>query len=48
MGVEFQEIRRGDRGLFNYMLGRLVTNVPEAEEFIKVDVVTEADAAAVV
>lgn len=48
MGVEFQEIRRGDRGLFNYMLGRLVANVPEVEEFIRVDVVTEADAAAVV
>jgi hypothetical protein len=45
MGVEFQEIRRGDRALFNYMLSRLVA--PDADEFIKVDVVREPDPAAV-
>jgi PilZ domain len=48
MGVEFQEIRRGDRALFNYMLSRLVENIADGDEFVKVDVVTEADAAAVV
>jgi PilZ domain len=48
MGVEFQEIRRGDRALFDYMLSRLVTTAAEEEDFIKVDVVTEADAAAAV
>jgi hypothetical protein len=47
MGVEFQEIRRGDRALFNYMLSRLVENIVDAGEFVKVDVVTEADAATV-
>jgi hypothetical protein len=47
MGVEFQEIRRGDRALFNYMLSRLVDNIVDPGEFVKVDVVTEADAATV-
>ncbi|HEY6763893.1 MAG TPA: PilZ domain-containing protein [Candidatus Sulfotelmatobacter sp.] len=41
MGVEFQEIRRGDRGLFNYMLSRLVNTPAEVEDFMKVDVITD-------
>jgi PilZ domain-containing protein len=47
MGVEFQEIRHGDRALFNYMLGRLVASSAEGEEFIKVEMVAEPDSAAI-
>lgn len=47
MGVEFQEIRRGDRALFNYVLGRLMENTSDSQEFIKVEVVTESTAATV-
>ena len=39
MGVEFQEIRRGDRPLLNYMLSKLKTQ--RVEEFARVEVVTE-------
>ena len=39
MGVEFQEIRRGDRPLLNYVLSRLKTQ--RVEEFARVEVVTE-------
>jgi hypothetical protein len=45
MGVEFQEIRHGDRALFNYMLSRLMTNIADGEDFIKVDVISELDPA---
>jgi hypothetical protein len=38
MGVEFQEIRLGDRPLLDYVLGRLKKNV---EEFAEVEVVRE-------
>jgi len=39
MGVEFQEIRRGDRPLLSYVLSRLRTR--KVEEFAAVEVVTE-------
>jgi PilZ domain-containing protein len=39
MGVEFQEIRRGDRPLLEYVLSRLKTR--RVEEFCPVEVVTE-------
>ena len=43
MGVEFQEIRRGDRPLLSYVLSKLRTN--RVEEFVDVEVVTERMAA---
>jgi hypothetical protein len=46
MGVEFQEIRRGDRPLFNYMLSRMGTASADDEEFVHVDVVAEPSIAA--
>lgn len=39
MGVEFQEIRRGDRPLLSYVLSKLRTK--RVEEFVAVEVVTE-------
>jgi hypothetical protein len=39
MGVEFQEIRRGDRPLLSYVLSRLRTK--RVEEFAEVEVVSE-------
>jgi hypothetical protein len=39
MGVEFQQIRRGDRPLLSYVLSKLRTN--RVEEFAQVEVVTE-------
>jgi len=39
MGVEFQEIRRGDRPLLSYVLSRL--RIRKVEEFAPVEVVTE-------
>jgi hypothetical protein len=39
MGVEFSEIRRGDRPLLSYVLSRLKTR--RVEEFARVEVVTE-------
>lgn len=39
MGVEFQEIRRGDRPLLSYVLSRLRSR--RVEEFVEVEVVTE-------
>lgn len=39
MGVEFQEIRRGDRPLLSYVLSKLRTR--RVEEFVEVEVVTE-------
>ena len=39
MGVEFQEIRRGDRPLLSYVLSKLRTK--RVEEFVPVEVVTE-------
>jgi hypothetical protein len=39
MGVEFQEIRRGDRPLLSYVLSKLRTK--RVEEFAAVEVVTE-------
>ena len=44
MGVEFQEIRRGDRPLLSYVLSKLRTK--RVEEFAAVEVVTEPLAAA--
>jgi hypothetical protein len=44
MGVEFQEIRRGDRPLLSYVLSKLKTK--RVEEFAAVEVVTEPLAAA--
>jgi len=44
MGVEFQEIRRGDRPLLNYVLSKLRSR--RVEEFARVEVVTESLAAA--
>ena len=38
MGVEFQEIRRGDRPLLNYVLSKLRSK--RVEEFVEVEVVT--------
>lgn len=43
MGVEFQEIRRGDRPLLSYVLSKLKTR--KVEEFVEVEVVTEPLAA---
>lgn len=43
IGVEFQEIRRGDRPLLNYVLARLRTS--GVEEFVEVEVVPEPLAA---
>jgi hypothetical protein len=45
MGVEFREIRRGDRPLLSYVLSELRTN--RVEEFVEVEVVTERMAAVV-
>lgn len=39
MGVEFQEIRRGDRPLLNYVLSRLKRR--RVEDFVDVEVVTD-------
>lgn len=39
MGVEFQEIRRGDRPLLSYVLSKLRTK--KVEEFVEVEVVRE-------
>ena len=39
MGVEFQEIRRGDRPLLSYVLNKIRTR--RVEEFAEVEVVTE-------
>ena len=39
MGVEFQEIRRGDRPLLSYVLSKLRTK--RVEEFVEVEVVRE-------
>jgi len=39
MGVEFQEIRRGDRPLLSYVLSKLRAN--RVEEFVEVEVVRE-------
>ena len=44
MGVEFQEIRRGDRPLLSYVLSKLRTR--RVEEFAQVEVVTESLAVA--
>jgi hypothetical protein len=44
MGVEFQEIRRGDRPLLTYVLSKL--RAKKVEEFVDVEVVTEPLAAA--
>jgi len=44
IGVEFQEIRRGDRPLLNYVLREVRTK--RASEFVEVEVVTEALASA--
>ncbi len=43
MGVEFQEIRQGDRPLLDYVLNRL--RKPRAEDFADLEVVTEPMAA---
>jgi len=43
MGVEFQEIRRGDRPLLSYVLSKLRSR--QVEEFVEVVVVTEPMAA---
>ncbi len=40
MGVEFQEIRQGDRPVLDYLLHKLKTK--SIEEFAKLEVVTEA------
>jgi hypothetical protein len=45
MGVEFQEIRRGDRPLLSYVLSRLRHS--RLEDFVPVEVVAEPRAAAV-
>ncbi len=39
MGVEFQEIRRGDRPLLNYVLSKL--KAKRVEDFVPVEVVTD-------
>jgi hypothetical protein len=44
MGVEFQEIRRGDRPLLSYVLSKLRSR--KVEEFAQVEVVTESLAVA--
>ena len=43
MGVEFQEIRRGDRPLLSYVLSKLRSR--RVEEFVEVEVVSERMAA---
>ena len=43
MGVEFQQIRRGDRPLLSYVLSKLRTR--RVEEFVEVEVVSEPLAA---
>jgi hypothetical protein len=43
MGVEFQEIRQGDRPLLDYVLDRL--KKPRSEDFADLEVVTEPMAA---
>lgn len=40
MGVEFQEIRQGDRPLLDYVLGRL--KKPHTEDFADLEVITES------
>ncbi|MGB8062310.1 MAG: PilZ domain-containing protein [Candidatus Sulfotelmatobacter sp.] len=45
MGVEFQEIRRGDRPLLSYVLSKLRNS--RFEDFVPVEVVTECRATAV-
>jgi hypothetical protein len=45
MGVEFQEIRRGDRPLLSYVLSKLRSK--RVEEFVEVEVVREPLATAV-
>ena len=45
MGIEFQEIRRGDRPLLSYVLSQLRNC--RVEDFVPVEVVTEPRAAAV-
>ena len=39
VGVEFQEIRQGDRPLLDYVLNRL--KKPRAEDFADLEVITE-------
>jgi len=39
MGVEFQDIRQGDRPLLDYVLNRL--KKPRAQDFADLEVVTE-------
>ena len=39
MGVEFQEIRQGDRPLLDYVLNRL--KKPRTEDFADLEVITE-------
>lgn len=46
MGVEFREIRRGDRPLLTYVLSKLKTH--RVEEFAEVEVVTEPLVAAAI
>ena len=46
MGVEFQEIRQGDRPLLDYVLKRL--RKPRTEDFADLEVITEHLAAAAV
>lgn len=45
MGVEFQQIRRGDRPLLEYVLGKLKTR--RVEEFARVEVTNESMSVAV-
>jgi hypothetical protein len=40
MGVEFREIRQGDRPLLDYMLSQLKR--PRAEDFADLEVVTDS------
>jgi hypothetical protein len=44
MGVEFQEIRRGDRPLLDYVLGKL-RKAKRLEDFVPVEVIREPLAA---
>ena len=44
MGVEFQEIRQGDRPLLDYVLEQL--KKPRSEDFADLEVITEHLAAA--
>ena len=39
MGVEFQEIRRGDRPLLSYVLSKLRNRKRAIKEFVEVEVV---------